>query len=78
MTKMAAMPIMYSVYGELPLRFFFWNQKVNDLGTWYVAFTKLIQVMILGWHWPTKHQGQICFLLHFNENDLQKLILITV
>ena len=33
MTKMTAMPI----YGKNPLKIFLQNQKVSDLGTWYVA-----------------------------------------
>ena len=33
MTKMATTPI----YGKYPLNIFFWNQKANGLGTWYVA-----------------------------------------
>ena len=33
MTKMATMPI----YGKNPLKIYFWNQKANGFGTWYVA-----------------------------------------
>ena len=28
--------------------------------------TKFVQMMILGWPWPTIRQGQICFLMHLN------------
>ena len=31
-------------------------------------------MMILGWPWPTKRQGQICLLMHLNEKISEKLI----
>ena len=40
MTKVAAVPIK----GINPLNIFFWNQKANDLGTWYVAPYQVIWV----------------------------------
>ena len=44
------------------------------ISIWDVSPTKFVQMMILGWPWPTLWQGQICFLMHFNGNNLEKLI----
>ena len=53
MTNMAAM----SIYGKNTLSLLLWNQKVNDLETWYAASgthsstTQFVQTMTLGWPW---------------------------
>ena len=58
MTKMAAMPI----YGKTHL---LWNQKDDDLESWYAALgtTKFVQMMILGWPLLILRQGQIWSLM---------------
>ena len=63
MTKMAAMPI----YGK-NLKESIWNQKADDLETWYAALvflsaTKFVKMMTMGWPWPVLQQGQIWSLL---------------
>ena len=40
--------------------------------------TKFVQMIILGWPWPTKRQGQICFLMHLNGIFLKVDFLNTV
>ena len=40
--------------------------SIRDVGP-----TKFIQMMILSWPWPTKRQGQTCFLMHSNGNFLK-------
>ena len=51
MTKMTSTPI----YGKNQQfkNVLLQNQKAADLGTWYVGPTKFVQMMILGWPWPT-------------------------
>ena len=51
MTKMAAMPI----YGKNPLKIFLLQNQKADL-VWSIGDvgpTKFVQMMILGWPWPT-------------------------
>ena len=40
-----------------------WNQKADDLDSWYAAWgtstTKFVQMMTLGWPWPILQEGQI-------------------
>ena len=43
--------------------------SIRDVGP-----TKFVQTMILGWPWPTKRQGQICFLMYLNGIFFEKLI----
>ena len=35
--------------------------------------TMFVLMMILSWPWPTKRQGQICFLMHLNGIFLKSL-----
>ena len=37
-----------------------WNQKADDIETWYAASstTKFVQMMPLGWSWPILQQGK--------------------
>ena len=41
-----------------------------------------VQMLILGWPWPTLHRGQICFLMHLyekkNEVDLLQLLKLVI
>ena len=77
MTKMAAMPI----YGKNHLKIFFSRTRrpmtlglgcsIGDVGP-----TKFVQMMILGWPWPTELQGQICFLMHLNGKISEKLMFL--
>ena len=74
MTKMTVMPI----YGKTPLKIFYpepegwwpWDLvcSIEDVGP-----TKLVQMMSLGWPWPTLCQGQIWFLMHLNGIFFEKL-----
>ena len=43
MTELAATPYMVKPFKNLLLP----KQKTDDLGTWYVAFTKFVQMIIL-------------------------------
>ena len=80
MTKMAATPI----YGKI----FQKSSSPEPKGQWPwdlvclngdVGPTKFVQMMILGWPWPTKCQGQVCFLMHLNGKLNWKVdFLITV
>ena len=73
MNKMAATPI----YGKNPLK-----SSPEPEGRWPwdlvcsmgdVGPTKFVQMMIIGWPWPTLRQGQICSLVHLNGNISEKL-----
>ena len=44
MTELAVTPI----YGKNPLKSSSPKRKTDDLGTWYVVFTKFVQMMIPG------------------------------
>ena len=54
MTKMAAMLIYGYMVKKKKKNLLSWNQKANDLETWYTAssITKFVQVMPLCWLWP--------------------------
>ena len=39
-----------------------------------VGPTKFVQMMILGWPWPTLRLGRICFLMHLRGDISEKLI----
>ena len=75
MTKMAATPI----YGKNILNRLR-NQKINDLGTWYVAFGVWGLPNMLKWWYEVVVDllnvswGQICFLMQLNGNNFEKLI----
>ena len=43
--------------------------SIGDVGP-----TKFVQMMILGWPWLTKGQGQVCILMHLNGKFLEKFI----
>ena len=75
MTKMATTP----VYGKNPLNILFCGTKrpmawdlvciIGDVGP-----TRFAQMMNLGWPWPTLWQGQIWFLMHLYENNLEMFL----
>ena len=52
-----------------PLQIFSKSSKPMTFRTLYSALgtpspTDFVQMMILGWPWPTLRQGQLCFLMH--------------
>ena len=55
-----------------PERWWPWDLVCN---IWDVWSTQFVQMMILGWPWHALHQGQICFLMHWNLKPFEKLIL---
>ena len=55
MTNMAAMPI----YGKNLKNLLLQNQSTDDLETWYVALSKIVQIISLGWPWLILRQGQV-------------------
>ena len=65
MTKMVAMPI----YGKnlKKINLFLWNQKADELETWYVSSgARVLPGLLklwLGWPWPVLGQGQIWSLM---------------
>ena len=64
MTKMATMLI----YGRHLKNLLLWNQKADDLETWYalsgaLSTTKFAQMMTLGWPWYILRPGQIWSLV---------------
>ena len=93
LTKLATTPIYVKNSSK---NLFLQNQKADDLWTWYLAFgmsldsrgsTKVSQIIILGWPWPTLQQENLemfiflCnsqFLIWLNKicfNDKPKLTL---
>ena len=47
--------------------------KLRYMG--YFGPTKFVQMIVLGWAWPTQRTGQISFLMHLNGKIFEKLIL---
>ena len=62
MTKMATMPI----YGINPLKIFFCETSrpmTFASGILHWGLGPFVQIMILGWLWPSLRQAQLCFLM---------------
>ena len=47
---------------------------IKPMVTWDVGPTRLVQIMNLGWPWPTLWQGQIWFLMHLYGENLKMFI----